>query len=276
MKKIALLIVAGTALFSCNNDDDAKPVVEPDPVTVDFQFTQNWDGTNIVNADYQTTTYTNENTTDLIVSKLVYLVSDVTFTAQDGTVYDAGDYNLIDARTGTNTTFTPGIEIPEGDYKVSFTFGFDDEDNDKAGGYTDLNSGNADGGWSVPGPLGGGYHYMRMEGTFTTVLDETQTFQYHTIRANKHTTLPPGPGTLESTQDTSFVVNLGTVTIGSATSIEVQMNVAEWFKNPNTWDLDVNNSVMMPNFGLQIAMNENGSGSVFSLGTVSQPMPVDN
>jgi hypothetical protein len=271
MKNIALLFIAVTVLFSCSNDDD-KTVVEPDPVTVDFQFTQNWDGANIVNADYQTTTYTNANATDLIVSKLVYLVSDVTFTAQDGTVYDAGDYNLIDARTGTNTTFTPGIEIPEGDYEVSFTFGFDDEDNDKAGGYADLNS--SDGSWSVPMPLGGGYHYMRMEGTFTTVLDETQTFQYHTIRANKHTTLPPGPGTLEATQDTSFVVNLGTVPIGSATTIEVQMNVAEWFKNPNTWDLDINNSVMMPNFDLQIDMNENGSNGVFSLGTVTQPMAI--
>ncbi len=267
MKNIALLFAATILLFACNSDDDSQTKVEPDPVTVDFQFTHNWDGDSIVNADYQTTTYINANNTMIKLSKLVYLISDITFTAQDGTVYDAGDYNLIDARNGTNVNFTPGIEIPEGDYNVSFTFGFDDEDNDKAGGYPDLNS--SDGSWSVPMPLGGGYHYMRMEGTFLNEIAQTQTFQYHTIRANKHTTLPPGPGTLESTQDTSFVVNLGTITIGNATSIEVQMNAAEWFKNTNTWDLDINNSVMMPNFGLQIDMNENGNGSVFSLGTVN-------
>ena len=274
MKRIALLFVTASFFFACNSYDDSQTMVEPDPVTVDFQFTQNWDGARIANADYQTTTFINANNTNLKLSKLVYLISDVTFTAQDGTVYDAGDYNLIDARNATNVDFTPAIEIPEGDYQVSFTFGFDDEDNDKAGGYPALNS--SDGTWAVPDPLGGGYHYMRMEGTFLDEIAQTKTFQYHTIRANKHSTLPPAPGTLISTQDTSFVVNLGTISVGSATTIEVEMNVAEWFKNPNTWDLDINNSVMMPKFDLQIDMNENGSNGVFSLGTVTQPIPVDN
>lgn len=268
MNKIALTVVAITLFFACDSDDDSQIMVAPNPVSVNFQFTQNWDGTSIANPDYQTTTYTNAAATELKISKLVYLISDVTFTAEDGTVYDAGDYNLIDARNGTNVNFTPGIQIPEGVYDVTFTFGFDDEDNDKPGGYPDLNS--TDGSWSVPEPLGGGYHYMRLEGTFINELAETKTFQYHTIRANKHTSLPPGPGTLESTQDTSFVVNLGTLTVGGDTSIEVKMNVAEWFKNPNTWDLNINNSVMMPNFDLQIDMNENGANGVFSLGTVSQ------
>jgi len=268
MKKIALLCIVTGLFYACNSDDDTQAPVEPDPVTVDFTFTQNWDGAAIANADYQNTVYVNANNTALKLSKLVYLISDVTFTAQDGTVYDAGDYNLIDARNGTNTSFTPGIEIPEGNYNVSFTFGFDDEDNDKSGGYVDLNS--DDGGWGVPAPLGGGYHYMRMEGTFEAAGGTTETFQYHTIRANKHTTLPPGAGTLEFVQDTSFVVNLGTITVGSSTSIEVEMNVAEWFKNPNTWDLDLNSTVMMPKFDLQIAMNENGSNGVFNLGVVSQ------
>lgn len=268
MKKIVLLALSCTLLLACNSDDDSTPQ-EVAMTGVNVVFTQDWDGTRIANADYETTTYTNANTTDLKLSKLVYLISDITFTATDGTVYDAGDYALIDARSGSNTTFTPAIEIPEGNYTVSFTFGFDDEDNDKAGGYPDLNI--ADGvGWGVPEPLGGGYHYMRMEGTFVNASSETQSFQYHTVRANRHSVLPPAPGTLVELKDTSFEVALGTVTIGSNTSIEVAMNVAEWFKNPNTWDLDVNASVMMPKFDLQIDMNENGSSGVFSLGAVTQ------
>lgn len=268
MKKIALLLVSVVFLTSCSNGNDETSQVGPEETSVDFVFTQNWDGDAIANSDYETTTYTNEQGNELKLSKLVYLISDVTFTASDGTEYDAGDYNLIDARQGSNVNFTPNIEIPEGEYEVSFTFGFDDEDNDKEDGYPDLNS--ADGTWAVPAPLGGGYHFMRMEGTFVDAGSATQTFQYHTIRANKHTTLPPGPGTLELLQDTSFVVNLGTITIGNDTTIEVAMNAAEWFKNPNTWDLNVNSTVMMPKFDLQIDMNENGSAGVFSLGTVTQ------
>ncbi|MEZ4794525.1 MAG: hypothetical protein R2773_03455 [Flavobacteriaceae bacterium] len=94
-------------------------------------------------------------------------------------------------------------------------------------------------------------------------------FQYHTIRANKHSSLPPGPGTLELTQDTSFEVNLGEITITDDLEIEVKMNVAEWFKNPNTWDLTQLYTTLMPNFNAQIMMNQNGSNGVFSLGSVA-------
>ena len=46
------------------------------------------------------------------------------------------------------------------------------------------------------------------------------------------------------------------------------MNVAEWFKNPNTWNLNQLNTVLMPNFEAQKMMNLNGR-SVFSLGEVN-------
>jgi MbnP len=267
MKKIALLFTTAALIFACNSDDDAQIIVESEPVTVDFEFTHNWDGDVIVNADYEITTYTNAIGSNLKLSKLNYLISDITFTAADGTVYDASDYKLITARTGANTNFSPDIAIPEGSYTVSFTFGFDDEDNvDQA--YPDLNS--ADGTWSVPEMLGGGYHYMRMEGKFEATGGTTETFQYHTIRANKHSSLPPDMTTLEFTEDTSFIVDLGTIDIGTNTNIVVGMNVAEWFKNPNTWDLNENSSTMMPKYELQIAMNENGSNGVFNLISTTQ------
>jgi hypothetical protein len=256
MKKIAFLLAIGFAFVACDNDDDTStPIVN---TSVNFDFTQNFDGQNIQNADYETTEYTNANGEVLTLSKLVYLISDVTFTNVAGDVFDAGDYNLIDARAGSNTSFTPNIEIPEGDYTVSFTYGFDDEDNvDLA--YLDLNV--ADGvGWGVPTPLGGGYHFMRMEGEYTNSMSQVVAFQYHNIRAN--TQNPP------VTTDTSINVNLGVVSIVEGTNIEVKMNVAEWFKNPNQWDLNILYTILMPNFDAQIMMNENGQ-NVFSLGDVS-------
>ena len=47
------------------------------------------------------------------------------------------------------------------------------------------------------------------------------------------------------------------------------MNIAEWFKNPNIWDLNQRNTVLMPNFEAQLLMSQNGK-SVFSLGDPSQ------
>ena len=122
MKNIALILVIAIIAFSCKDDDD----ISSTPVSVGFNFTQNWDGSNIQNSDFENTRYTNAFGTEQTISKLVYLISDITFTDAGGTVYDAGDFNLINAREGTNLSFTPDILIPPGDYLVSFTFGFDD------------------------------------------------------------------------------------------------------------------------------------------------------
>ncbi|NNM22766.1 MAG: hypothetical protein HKO54_04360, partial [Flavobacteriaceae bacterium] len=114
MKKIALLLAMSVVLAACNNDDNDPTT--PVNTTVNFSFTQNFDGATITNADFDVTTYTNANGEVLTLSKLVYLISDITFTSSTGEVFDAGDYNLIDARNGTGITFTPNITIPEGEY----------------------------------------------------------------------------------------------------------------------------------------------------------------
>jgi uncharacterized lipoprotein NlpE involved in copper resistance len=265
MKKIALTLMASVLFIGCNNDDNAF-VPAPD-TSVEFTFTQNWDGDPIENSDFDIPQYVNANGESMSISKLVYLISDITFVSlTTAETFDAGDYNLVNVREQTNLTFTPDIEIPEGEYLVSFTFGFDDEDN-QDGIYQDLNS--ADGGWNVPMMLGGGYHYMRLEGKYIDGAGALANYAYHTIRAADNSTTPI------TLQDTSFEVSLGQITIGSNTNIEVEMNVAEWFKNPNTWDLNVLNTVLMPNFDAQIMMFENGSNfatsqGVFSLGNVTQ------
>ncbi len=255
--KITLTFLTVALVLTGCKDNDDTPLAELSP---SFSFTHNWDGVPIENADYENTTYINERGESLTISKLVYLISDITFTDAQGNSFSAGDYNLVDAREGVNLSFTPDVVIQEGTYNVSFTFGFDDEDN--AGDYPDLNS--ADGGvWIVPMMMGGGYHYMKLEGKYLNTQTNPESevgFAYHTIRANDNSTSPI------TLQDTSFTVDLGDVLIEEGTNIEVQMNVAEWFKNPHTWNLYELYSMLMPNFDAQILMSENGAAGVFSRG----------
>jgi hypothetical protein len=256
MKRIALMLAVALAFTACKNDDDTPTQKD---VNVAFDFTHNFDGDEIENSDFEVIQYTNAHGEELSISKIVYLISDITFTNAAGDTFTAGDYNLVNVREASNLSFSPDVEIPEGEYNVSFTFGFDDEDNID-GAYTDLNS--ADGGWNVPAMLGGGYHFMRLEGRF---LDNTATetgFQYHTIRAADNSTMPI------TLQDTSFEVSLGQIDISEGTTVEIKMNIAEWFKNPNEWDLNVLGQALMPNYDAQIMMSENGT-SVFSKGTVT-------
>ena len=257
MKKIVLILLITIVAISCKNDDDTST-----PVSVSFNFTQNWDGSEIQNSDFENTQYTNAFGTQQSISKLVYLISDITFTDATGTIYDAGDFNLIDARQGTNLSFTPNVKVPPGDYAVSFTFGFDDEDNID-GAYPELNQ-TPEGPWGVPAPLGGGYHYMRLEGKYINTSAAQVGYAYHAIRAND---MGMTPLLLE---DTSFVVNLGQVTVSNNTTVEIKMNAAEWFKNPNLWDLNTLFATLMPNFNAQKMISANGAQGVFSLGTVTQ------
>ncbi len=244
-------------LFSCSSDSD-ELIKE---VTVKFNFTQNWDGTVIEKSDLSSTEYTNKLGTKLTIEKLRYLISKITLTngAGQATVFDG--YKLIDLSDSDNLTFNPTEKISEGTYNLAMTFGFNNEDNYKTGGYTDLNSAS----WNVPDMLGGGYHYMQLEGKFLNKDIEQQGFAYHAIRAVDKT----DPLNLVF-EDTFFTVDLGTVSIKNDATIEIKMNIAGWFKNPNDWNLDELNSMLMPNFEAQKLMSANGKSGVFSLGNISQ------
>jgi hypothetical protein len=229
-------------LYSCSSEDDN--------INITFNFTHNWDGVAITDKDLNELKFTNANGEKISIENLRYLISNIS-------LVDAKNYQLINFSKNTGT-FINVSNLTEGTYTLSFRFGFSDEDNID-GEYQDLNSVS----FNVPGMLGGGYHYMQFDGKYIDNKDEEAGFNYHSIRAVDKT----DPDNLKF-EDTSFEVNLGTVTISNNTEVEVKVNLAEWFKNPNPWDLNELNTVLMPNFKAQKAMSQNGKG-VFSLGEVT-------
>lgn len=253
MRKILLLFVFILSFVSCTEDNDDNQTAE---VTTTFNFTHNWDGALVSNINFNAIQYTNENGELLSIERLRYVVSDIIFSNNERTI-ELDIHNLIDV-TNNVMSFTTQESIPAGTYEVSFTFGLDNEDNTE--NYIDLNSAS----FNVPENLGGGYHYMQFDGKFINSNMEEQGYNYHAIRAVDN----PGPNPTFP-QDTFFNVDLGTIGIASNVEIEIQMNIAEWFKNPYQWDLNVYNQMLMPNSTAQILMFQNGQ-NVFSLGGVSQ------
>ncbi len=258
MQKFALIIFfIVITLWSCNNDDDTNNTVSQTNITLNFSHI--WDDTAITNHDFNTVQYTNEKGDHLSITKLRYLISNITFQKPDGEKLVLDGYNLVDVTNGTNLSFTPSTTIPTGDYsKVLFTFGFNNNDNYNTN-YPDLNTAL----WSVPTMLGGGYHYMQLEGKFIGNARTETGYAYHAIRAVDNT------GTTQVFQDTFFEVDLGPVTITDDATFEIDMNIAEWFKNPHTWDLNILGNMLMPNFDAQVMMFDNGQ-NVFSLKSVNQ------
>ena len=250
MKKIIWLLLIIISFSSCG--DEVECCVYPKPVQVTLKFTQNWDGVPITSSDFNDFKFRNQHGETISISDLRYLLSNITVGSK------TKNYQLINM--GENSGLELHFEqVEQGVNIMKFRFGFSDADN-KDGEYQDLNSVS----FNVPGMLGGGYHYMQFDGKYKDTNNQDANFNYHTLRAVNRI----DPANLIF-QDTSFEVDLGTVEISKNATIEIKMNIAEWFKNPNIWNLNELNTVLMPNFEAQKLMSDNGK-SVFSLGTVTQ------
>lgn len=255
MKMTRIIHIAFISFFfliSCNNDSDIIST------NITLNFSHSWDSVPVTNSDFNAIKFTNEKGNTLSIERLRYLISNVTFHKQDGSSIVLDGYNLVDLTHGTNLIYEPVAKVPKDRYdNVTFTFGFNNNDN-VSGAYLDLNSTS----WNVPAMLGGGYHYMQFDGKFINNANEEQGFNYHAIRAaNNPGANPTFP------QDTFFTVSLGPVNITNNTIFNIDMNIAEWFKNPNIWNLNALNQMLMPNAAAQIMMFENGQ-NVFRLKSI--------
>jgi hypothetical protein len=236
-------------LLSCSsNDDNASEFL------ISVTNSQHWDEQDydVSIDDFGTTEYINANGEVLKIQKLRYLISKVILTNSFGDEIEIGDYRLVDLTDENTLSYAQNIVVPPGTYtSISFVYGFNEEDNiDQE--YVDLNTTN----WNWPGMLGGGYHFMQFEGTFTNPATiNPLPFAYHNGTARV------SDGVFEQ----NFItVNVGGLSIDSNATIDIKMNLAEWFKNPNNWDLNVLGTNLMSNYDAQKMMNQNGQ-SVFTV-----------
>jgi hypothetical protein len=254
MKKIICLLAFTIIIFmSCNDETNIDQ-----NASITLKFTHNWDGLAVTSSDFSDFKFTTENGESVSIEKLRYLVSNIyikTINNESVPLFNRALINL-----GEDNTSITVENIPKGNYSVfALTFGLSDADNID-GIYQDLNSAS----FNVPEMLGGGYHFMQFDGKYKDTNNLDANFNYHTIRAVDRT----DTNNLLF-QDTSFVLNLGALNITNDITIEIKMDISEWFKNPKTWDLNELNTVLMPNFEAQKLMSVNGK-SVFSLGEITQ------
>jgi len=246
MKKIALLLLLTIAFVGCNNDDDT-----PENVIISIDFSHHWEGTNVTAADFGTTQFTNAHGEVLTISKLRYLISKVTLYNSYGDAIEFQGYQLVDLSDENTLKFAINSVFPPGNYtRMSFVYGFNEADNiDNA--YPDLNVAE----WAWPDLLGGGYHFMQFEGSYNNTIGSQQPFAYHNGTARV------SDGVFEQ----NFItVDVDGFSINRSADINIKMNVAEWFKNPNTWDLNTLDGGLMGNYDAQIMMNQDGQ-NVFSV-----------
>lgn len=256
MKKILFLLAISLLLSNCSEDKDDNLSIGPSMANISFSFTHEWDGTLINSSNLQTEIVTNEHGEVISMSRIRYLVSRFELVNENGNSYPFDGYKFTDLDDESTYNFEPSNNsIPVGNYTLKFIWGFNETDN-ADGAYTDLNSAS----WNWPAMLGGGYHFLQFDGMYN--VDTTASpFNFHNGTARVS----------DGIYEQNFaMINLSTpITITNNTTIEVKMNIAEFFKNPNTWDLNVLDTPLMPNYDAQKMMQENVV-SVFTIGNITQ------
>lgn len=230
MYLLPLLMIPVLTFISCKDDDD-KP--EPPVNSVTFQLSYHVDNEPLV---FDTLRYQNKAGNLYSVTRLQYYISNLVFLRQGGEE-EREIVQYVDAEVPSSNTFHI-TGLPQGTYTgLRFLVGLNKEKN-KTGALPGTQE-NVNMAW--PDPMGGGYHFMKLEGHFT------------------NGGAPVGYA-VHLGRDTALVhVNINqTFTIGQSTTLKLAMNLNKWYETPNEYDLADGNYTMgsIPNM-LLIAANGN-------------------
>ena len=220
------------ALLVACTDKDPDPVPVPETGKITIRFHHYCDGLPI---DFDIRKYVNAAGNEYMVNEIQYFISDVTLHRSDADyIIDAWkDIHYVDTDIATTHEWKVFDEIPAGDYTgISFTFGINEEKNQSLM-FTD----HPESLMFWPQYLGGGYHYMKLNGKWLDTNQFERPYDFHL-----------GIGQIydqQSGEVTGFIQNYFEVEVpgsslridvGEETLIELVMHIDRWFENPHTYD----------------------------------------
>lgn len=202
--------------------------------------------------------YTNSAGQQYNVQTLNYIISDIKLHNTDGGSVLVKDIHFIDA--SDISTLSLDIEIDFTDdityHSISFTMGLENSMN--------INNEYLNEDWHStmvwPEMMGGGYHYMKLEGAYETesTFYNTHTGGLETVdnpERTDHSFSCTGP-----TNDPLFIIQ---TPLNSIAVITINMEINNWFQNPNTFTLT--NDGIMGDATKQAILQANGQEDVFSI-----------
>ena len=238
-------VLFATALVSCK-----KPVQNGD-LSINIKYSVN--GKALIT---DSLCYHNEAGNEFMITEIQWFISKMEL--QD----EQGEWIALEPRITYIDTNIPESQtlkiasIPVGKYKtLRFTFGLDEEDN-QTGIYSDPPESNMF--W--PEMLGGGYHYMKLNGKFVNAESQLVPLAIHLgIGQNAdHSEFYQNYFIVEDPIDLDIAEN-------AENQLDLCMIVDNWFRNPNLYDFNEFGSAIMQNQAAQQILKENGK-NVFRIG----------
>ena len=237
---VLLVVISAMTMVSCRKDKETSKI--------SLSFIHKVGNEEL---EFDTVKYTNAVGHSYEVRTLKYFISNIVFSKSDGSknVYKTPIYiNAEDPSTLTHTN----IEIPLGIYEsIGITFGIDSNMN-----VSDTLTTVEEASMAWPdGNQGGGYHYLKLEGTYDSLGVDSVNKNY-----NIHT-----GGIMGNPHDFNVIFENSAFTINEdGLSFKIIMDVNEWFTSPHNYDFSDYGHMIMMNMTAQMQLKENGS-SVFSI-----------
>jgi hypothetical protein len=245
MRKLSILILASLFLLSCGEDEESKL----DKAQILFQFNHLYKSENIeIRAD-NNLIYTNSANNPWNVKVLKYYISKLSLQNENGSIYDVNMYKYINPGE-IDASYTQYLltDIPNGTYtKLSFVFGIDSARNKPFA--LDNTSENNSMEW--PSQIGGGYHFMMMDGVFRNSNNQLSGYGIHLGK----------PGNQISYE---FPIDFK-ATDGKKSTINIKMSIDQWFDGLNRIDLNDGYGYIMEDDAKQLLFKQNGQSSVFDI-----------
>lgn len=246
------MLLVAAALVSCK-----KPASYGD-LTININYSVN--GKALIT---DSLCYCNEAGNEFLITEIQWFISKMELQDERGE-WISSEQKIFYIDTDIPESQTLQIaSIPVGRYKaLRFVFGLDEEDN-RTGLFTDPPESEMF--W--PDFLGGGYHYMKLNGKFLNA-------EGHLAPLAIHLGIGQNEDCTEFYQN-YFIVELPidfTIKENTVNQFDLTMVIDNWFRNPNLYDFNEFGSAIMQNQAAQQALKENGK-DVFTTSTQTQQNP---
>lgn len=227
-------------LSNCTNNS-----ISPDEATIEISFVHL---NNEAPLELDNIKYTNNVGQAYSIKTVKYFVSKITFHNSNGTDFINPEIHYVDIRDSETLALELSSKIPFGSYNgISFVYGLVLEDNITGSLGIEL-----DRLMEWPEPMGGGYHYMKLEGEYVDN-NVTSFFNFHAGGLNG--------------KDYEIYIDLPNSAFGVDDNLlhfNLEMEISNWFQTPVDWDFAYWGSGMMGNPDAQATVQKNGV-DVFSI-----------
>lgn len=250
-----LFVSINLALFlgSCTEKDKPQPENE---FRINFVHT-----VNNINAEFDEMIYTNAAGNQYEVTEIMYFVSDLKLHKSDGQIIEPAtwdDIHYIDTNIPSTLEWLAGKNVPQGVYdSITFTFGISEEKNQS---FMFVNPPEVNMAW--PEVLGGGYHYLMLNGWWKDLNQLRRPFNFHLgigqIYKDNSGQVPDIIGFIHNNFTVRPSGDSFSITSGQTNTLEINMHIDSWFDTPIVYDHNTFGGAIMQNQEAMHVGVENG------------------